>query len=87
MKIHAYPLSPASRLVVSVARFLNIPFTYVGVDLMKKEHLRDEYVTMNPNKRVPLLEDDQFKLAESMAITRYLCDSAIDGNSIYPTDP
>lgn len=42
---------------------------------------------MNPQKEVPVLDDDGFILGESIAIMQYLCDQYGPDNSIYPQDP
>ncbi len=45
-----------------------------------------EYLAMNPNGRVPTIDDDGFVLWESNAIVRYL--SARHGTgTLYPEDP
>ena len=44
-----------------------------------------EYVAMNPNSQIPVLQDDQYVLWESNVITRYLCAKHSTGN-LYPAD-
>ncbi len=44
-----------------------------------------EYKAMNPNSRVPTIEDDGLILWESNAIVRYLCAKHSAGN-LWPTD-
>ena len=47
-----------------------------------------EYRAMNPNGRVPTLEDDGYVLWESNSILRYLCMKAAgDGGGLYPSAP
>jgi len=43
-----------------------------------------EFLALNPNARVPVIEDDGFVLAESMAINLYL---ARKHGKLYPSDP
>ena len=43
-----------------------------------------DYVRLNPNCLVPVIEDDGFVLWESNAIVRYLCASR--GSALYPSD-
>jgi len=43
-----------------------------------------EYLALNPNGRVPTIDDDGFVLSESMAINLYL---AKRHGRLYPTDP
>ncbi len=45
-----------------------------------------EYLAMNPNSRVPTIDDDGFVLWESNAITRYLC-TKHDPGGMAPSDP
>lgn len=42
---------------------------------------------MNPQKEIPVLDDDGFCLSESNAIMQYICDKYKPGNTLYPTDP
>lgn len=62
---------------------LNIPFERIEVDIIKGESRTTEFLTKNPNGRVPLLEvaDGQF-LAESNAIIFYLS----EGSQFLPQD-
>lgn len=45
-----------------------------------------EYRLLNPNGRVPTLEDSDFVLWESNSIMRYLC-MKYGGEALYPADP
>lgn len=42
---------------------------------------------MNPQKEIPVLEDDGFFLSESVAIMQYICDKYKPDSPLYPTDP
>jgi glutathione S-transferase len=44
-----------------------------------------EYVRLNPNSTVPVIEDDDFVLWESNVIVRYLC-AKHSASQMYPTD-
>ena len=46
-----------------------------------------EYRAMNPNGRVPVIEDDGFVLWESNAIVRYLLAKHAPDSAWYPADP
>ncbi len=46
-----------------------------------------EYRAMNPNGRVPVIEDDGFVLWESNAIVRYLLAKHAPDSNWYPADP
>jgi glutathione S-transferase len=57
----------------------------VVVDLAKGAQRKPEFVRLNPNGKVPVLDDDGFVLWESNAIMQYLADKT-PGQTIYPTD-
>jgi len=84
MKLYMHPVSNASRPVRLFIAENKIPCDEQLVDLSTGEHLKDPYATLNPNKLVPLLDDDGFKLTESSAILKYLA-SKYDLPS-YPKD-
>jgi glutathione S-transferase len=44
-----------------------------------------EFLALNPNARVPVVDDDGFILSESMAINLYLAKK--HGSPLYPSDP
>jgi glutathione S-transferase len=44
-----------------------------------------EFTALNPNRRVPVIDDDGFVLTESMAINLYL--TRKHGSPLYPDDP
>lgn len=46
-----------------------------------------DYLAMNPNGRVPVLDDDGTVLWESNTCLRYLCNRHAPGHAIYPSDP
>jgi len=54
------------------------------VDLLKGEHKSKAYLLINPNSKVPLLEDGTFGLWESHAIIQYIADKQGD-DSLYPS--
>jgi glutathione S-transferase len=62
---------------------LGINLELVVVDLAHGQHRTPEYLRLNPNGKVPLLDDDGFRLWESHAIMQYLSDQT-PGQSIYP---
>ncbi len=53
---------------------LNVPFEAVTIDLSKDEQRSLKFLKLNPNGRVPVLDDEGFILFESGAICTYLAD-------------
>jgi glutathione S-transferase len=76
--------TPNGRKACAVARHLNAPAEFVRVDLTKGEHKTPAFLAINPNGKVPALEDGEVRVWESMAIMCYLADKA--GSSLWPRD-
>lgn len=78
--------SPHARKVRLLAAELGIPLKIVERDPRKGETRSPEYLAMNPNGRVPVLEEDGFVLWESPAILKYLAgkrpDRALGGGDL-----
>ena len=72
LKIHAFPPSPRAFKVLSVVEHLGLPYEFVLCDLTKGQQKADAYTVINPNQKMPALEDGDFKLWESNAIIQYL---------------
>lgn len=86
MKLYGHPYSNAARRVQMLCEECGIPYTYQLVDLMKGEQYTPEYLALNPNGKVPVIDDDGFVLWESQAIMRYLCDKH-KAQAWYPAEP
>jgi len=74
MKLYMHPVSMTSRPVRLFIAEHNIPADEVTVDLMKGDHYKPPFTTINPNRQVPVLEDEGFRLTECSAILKYLAD-------------
>jgi len=72
------------RKVCAVAKYLNSPVEYVPVNLGKGEHRKPPFLAINPNGKVPALEDGEKYIWESNAIMAYLAHAA--GSDIWPRD-
>lgn len=64
------------RKACAAARYLNSPVEFVQVDLVAGEQRSDRFLSMNPNGKVPVLEDGEFVVWEADAIMCYLADKA-----------
>ena len=72
MRLHVFPPSPRALKVRALVRHLNLDVEECLVDLFKGGQQTPEYAALNPNKRMPVLEDGDFVLWESNAILQYL---------------
>ncbi len=84
MKLYMHPVSMTSRPVRLFMAEKGLKADEEVIDLMTGAHYQEPYASLNPNKLVPMLEDDGFKLTESSAILKYLADTV--KSPAYPTD-
>lgn len=85
MKLYFHPASTTCRPIMLLAASARIELDYQFVDLFAGDNLKPEFLAINPNGAVPLLEDGDFRLAESSAILKYLADQVRAPS--YPTEP
>jgi glutathione S-transferase len=85
LKIYGIPQSRASRCLW-LARELGVPFENIPVHFNKVRE-SPELLAINPNARVPAIDDNGFKLYESMAINLYLARKYGAGKDLVPTTP
>jgi len=66
---------------------LDLPFRRIDAGMQYGRNTEVDYLTMNPNGRVPTLVDGDFVLWESNSIMRYLCMAYGANAPIYPDAP
>ncbi|MFZ5895715.1 MAG: glutathione S-transferase family protein [Myxococcota bacterium] len=86
MKLYVNPLSPNCRRVLAVADYLGLTPEIQVVDFSKGEHRSSEFLALNGNGAVPVLEDGDWILTESRAMLHYLATLRPESRLI-PTDP
>lgn len=84
MKLHAFPFSPRGFKVLLAAEHLGADYEYVFCDLFAGAQHRPDFVAMNPNRKMPVLEDGDLKLWESNAILQYMAEK--NKSDLYPAD-
>lgn len=83
MKLYwAEVLNP--RKACALAKYLDLPITYVKVNLGRAEHLSEPFRALNPNGKVPVLEDEGRIIWEADAILCHLARRA--GSDLWPSD-
>ncbi|NVM79535.1 glutathione S-transferase [Duganella sp. SG902] len=82
MRLYYHPASTCSRRVMLAAIHMGTPLELTEVNLMSEEDRR-RLVALNPNNKVPVLQDGDFTLWESCAIMQYLADRT-HGQTLYP---
>lgn len=85
MKLHIAPPSPRAIKVVALKNYLGLACDIHVLDFSKGDHQAPEYAALNPNKLMPVLEDDGFVLWESNAILQYLAAKKPE-RGLWPSD-
>ncbi|CRK99146.1 CLUMA_CG012508, isoform A [Clunio marinus] len=87
MKLYSVCDGPPSLTCRTTLKALNIPYELIDISYNSGEHFTDEYAKLNPQRQIPVLDDDGFLLSEHIAISQYLCDKYAPNASIFPQDP
>jgi len=72
LTLHVFPLSPRAFKVMAVADYLGLDHELNFCDLANGAHKHPRFLTLNPNGKMPVLEEDGFALWEANAILEYL---------------
>lgn len=72
------------RKACAVAKYLNSPVEFVYVDLAKLENRTSQFLGINPNGKVPVLQDGETTLWEANAIMCHL--ARVAGSDLWPDD-
>jgi glutathione S-transferase len=86
MRLYYHPMSSNARRARMAAIQLGVSLELVLVDLAKGEQKRPDFLRINANGRVPVLDDAGFFLNESHAIMQYLAERT-PGQELYPGAP
>ena len=86
MRLHVLLPSPRAIKVLAVKNFLGIECEVRSLDYLKAEQNNPEFAKLNPNKRQPVLEEDDWILWESNAILFYLATRTSEAR-LWPDNP
>lgn len=81
------PGSAPCRSVRLAAAAVGVNLNLKNTNLAAGEHLKPEFLKMNPQHTIPTLDDNGFYLWESRAIMAYLVEQYGKNDSLYPKDP
>lgn len=83
MKIYGFPVSPFVRKVIVVAQEKGLDAQVVPANPMQPE---EEFLAASPYRKIPAMDDNGFRLADSTAIAVYL-DAKHPEPALLPADP
>jgi glutathione S-transferase len=84
MKLYYFE-TPNAHKPCAVAKHVGSPVEYVRIDLAKGEQQAPDFLAINPNGKIPALEDGDTTLWESHSIMCHLAQKA--GSDLWPSDP
>jgi GST-like protein len=85
IRLHTWT-TPNGRKVSIALEELGLPYEVRKVDLGANEQLRPEFLALNPNHKIPVLEDDGLVIWESGAILLHLGEHHDPEGRILPKD-
>ncbi|XP_035913034.1 glutathione S-transferase 1-like [Anopheles stephensi] len=85
--LYTLHLSPPCRAVELTAKALGLELEQKNINLLAGDHLQPEFLKLNPQHTIPVLDDDGTIITESHAIMIYLVTKYGKDDSLYPKDP
>ncbi|XP_060645593.1 glutathione S-transferase 1-1-like [Drosophila nasuta] len=86
MDLYYSPYSASTGALLLVGKALGLEFNKIEVRVPAQEHLKPEFVKINPQHTIPTIVDNEYVLWESRAILTYLIDKYGRNDSLYPKD-
>jgi GST-like protein len=86
IRLHTWT-TPNGRKVSIALEELGVPYEVRRVNLQAEEQKRPEFLALNPNHKIPVLEDDDRVVWESGAILLHLGERHDPEGRILPKDP
>ncbi|XP_035891702.1 glutathione S-transferase 1 isoform X2 [Anopheles stephensi] len=87
MDFYYLPGSAPCRAVQMTAAAVGVELNLKLTNLMAGEHMKPEFLKLNPQHCIPTLVDNGFSLWESRAIQIYLAEKYGKDDKLYPKDP
>uniref|UniRef100_A0A0N7ZPQ5 Glutathione S-transferase 1-1 n=1 Tax=Daphnia magna TaxID=35525 RepID=A0A0N7ZPQ5_9CRUS len=89
MPIDLYHMEASApcRAVVMTAKMIGVELNIKMTNLMAGDHMKPEFLAINPQHNIPTIGDDGFYLNESKAISAYLINRYAKDDTLYPKDP
>uniref|UniRef100_A0A1Y9IW45 glutathione transferase n=1 Tax=Anopheles minimus TaxID=112268 RepID=A0A1Y9IW45_9DIPT len=87
IKLYTAKLSPPGRAVELTAKLLGLSLDIVPINLLAGDHRKDEFLKLNPQHTIPIIDDGGVIVRDSHAIIIYLVLKYGKDHSLYPDDP
>ena len=86
LRLHTAATPNGKKISIALEE-LGLPYEVRRVNLQAEEQLRPEFLALNPNHKIPVLEDDGLVVWESGAILLHLGERHDPEGRILPKDP
>lgn len=86
LRLYNYPRSGNCYKVRLLLSMLDLPYARIDIDLLEGASMTDEFRMINPRGQVPVLQDGEHRIWDSMAILIYLARRYAAAGWL-PTDP
>merc|ERR1712126_329724 len=84
IKFYYMPQSPACRGPMLTAKAIDLDLEMEVCNLFEGDHMKEEFLQMNPCHTIPTIDDDGFHLCESRAIQVYFVEKYSKESDLYP---
>jgi glutathione S-transferase len=85
MRLYLFPPSSRALAIVALKNHLALDCELNPIDLSRGDQLTPEYLALNPNRKMPTLQDGEFVLWESNAILFYMAAKRPE-SGLWPSD-
>nr|CAD7587476.1 unnamed protein product [Timema genevievae] len=85
--LYYQPHSAPCRSIMLLAKAIGVELNLKKTSILDGDHLKPEFLKLNPQHCIPTLDDHGFTLWESRAILSYLQSQYGKHESLYPKDP
>ncbi|XP_049548404.1 uncharacterized protein LOC125959621 [Anopheles darlingi] len=87
IKLYTAKLSPPGRAVELTASLLGLELEIIPINLLAGDHRKPEFLKMNPQHTIPIIDDGGVVIRDSHAIIIYLVQKYGKDLALYPDDP
>ena len=87
IRLYRSAISGHAHRVELMLSLLGLPFERIDLDLRRGDQKREEFLALNPFGQVPVIEDGEVVVADSLAILAYLVRRYAPASGWWPIDP
>uniref|UniRef100_G3MTP0 Uncharacterized protein n=1 Tax=Amblyomma maculatum TaxID=34609 RepID=G3MTP0_AMBMU len=85
--LYFYPTSPQCAFVRIVAQRIGVQLRLHPLNPAARDEFQEKFAKVNPQRSLPMIDDDGLFLAESRAIGMYLVNKYAPDSTLYPKEP